>query len=195
VSSEGSFDIVLTSSIAGQTETETVSIDDFSSVSTWSRDGDILTFENGNIISIDTDLELIDPEDAVADTLLVQGNQIQFKINDGLLMCIYDSNANRMRIISPIVEREKLNEDELLNALVANFHSALDVKYALSDEIIWSVYTHPLKELSEAQVIDAIQQVYAAAITFGGSYSSTNMVFPGNTKKKKKTKSKTLNKT
>jgi len=130
-----------------------------------------------------------------ADTLLVQGNQIQFKINDGLLMCIYDSNANRMRIISPIVEREKLNEDELLNALVANFHSALDVKYALSDEIIWSVYTHPLKELSEAQVIDAIQQVYAAAITFGGSYSSTNMVFPGNTKKKKKPKSKTLNKT
>ncbi len=123
-----------------------------------------------------------------ADTLVGQGNQIQFTINEGLLMCIYDENANRMRIISPIVEREKLGEEELLNALVANFHSALDVKYALSDEIIWSVYTHPLKELSEAQVIDAIQQVYAAAITFGGSYSSTNMVFPGNTKKKEKPK-------
>ena len=123
-----------------------------------------------------------------ADTLITQGNQIQFTINEGLLMCIYDENANRMRIISPIVEREKLGEEELLNALVANFHSALDVKYALSDEIIWSVYTHPLKELSEPQVIDAIQQVYAAAITFGGSYSSTNMVFPGNTKKKEKPK-------
>lgn len=118
-----------------------------------------------------------------ADTLVIDNHQIQFKVNNGLLICIYDENANRMRIISPIVEREKLTEDELLNALVANFHSALDVKYALSDEIIWSVYTHPLKELSDAQVVDAIQQVYAAAITFGNTYSSTNLVFPGNSKK------------
>ena len=78
--------------------------------------------------------------------------------------------------------------------MVANFHSVLDVKYALSDEIIWSVYAHPLKELSELQVVDAIQQVYAAAITFGGSYSSTNMVFPGNTKKVEKSKPKVLKK-
>ena len=55
-----------------------------------------------------------------------------------------------------IVEREKLGEEELLNALVANFHSVLDVKYALSDEVIWSVYAHPLKELTDAQVVDAI---------------------------------------
>lgn len=137
-------------------------------------------------------MEIIERE---ADTTVVQGNQIQFSINNGLLMCIYDNSANRMRIISPIVEREKLGEEELLNALVANFHSALDVKYALSDEIIWSVFTHPLKELSEAQVVDAIQQVYAAAITFGSSYSSTNLVFPGNTKKEEKPKPKILNKT
>lgn len=118
-----------------------------------------------------------------SDTLSISGNQIQFKVNNGLLICIFDENANRMRIISPIIERQKLTEDELLNALVANFHSVLDVKYALSDEIIWSVYTHPLQELTEGQVVDAIQQVYAAAITFGDSYSSTNLVFPGNSKK------------
>jgi len=46
--------------------------------------------------------------------------------------------VNRMRIISPIVKREKLKEEELSNALMANFHAVLDVKYALSDEIIWS---------------------------------------------------------
>lgn len=125
-------------------------------------------------------IEIIEQE---ADTLSIGNNQIQFKINNGLLICIYDAKANRMRIISPIVERKKLTEDELLNALVANFHSALDVKYALSDEIIWSVYTHPLKELTEGQVIDAIQQVYAAAITFGDTYTSTNLVFPGNSKR------------
>ncbi|MGD1945231.1 MAG: hypothetical protein ACFB0A_02915 [Croceivirga sp.] len=123
-----------------------------------------------------------------ADTTLAEGNTARFLINQTPLICIYDENANRMRIISPIVEREKLGEEELLNALVANFHSVLDVKYALSDEVIWSVYAHPLRELNDAQIIDAIQQVYAATITFGGSYSSTDLVFPGNSKKKNKPK-------
>ena len=130
-----------------------------------------------------------------SDTLQVNGNSYQFIVDNTMLICVFDENANRMRIISPIVEREKIGEEELLNALVANFHSALDVKYALSDEVIWSVFVHPLKELSEEQVVDAIQQVYTAARTFGGSYSSTNLVFPGNTKKNEKTLPKVLKKT
>ncbi len=130
-----------------------------------------------------------------ADTLRVNGNSIQFLYKESMLICIYDENANRMRIVTPIVKREEIGEEELLNALVANFHSALDVKYALSDEIVWSVYVHPLRELTEYQVVDAIQQVYAAAVTFGTSYSSTNLVFPGNTKKVEKPKPKTLKKT
>lgn len=131
----------------------------------------------------------------VSDTLQESGNTIQFLYKERMLICIYDENANRMRIITPIVEREQLNEDQLLNALVANYHSALDVKYALSDEIIWSVFTHPLKELSEHQVLDAIDQVWAAAKTFGTTYSSTRLVFPGNTKKQKAPPKKILNKT
>ena len=130
-----------------------------------------------------------------SDTLQVNGNSYQFIVDNTMLICVFDENANRMRIISPIVEREKIGEEELLNALVANFHSALDVKYALSDEVIWSVFIHPLRELSEEQVADAIQQVYTAARTFGGSYSSTNLVFPGNTKKNEKTLPKVLKKT
>ncbi len=120
----------------------------------------------------------------VSDTLQNNGNAFQFMYRQKPLVCIYDENANRMRIISPVIKREKLDDEQLLNALVANFHSALDVKYALSDEIIWSVFTHPLRELSAHQVLDAIDQVYTAAVTFGSSYSSTNLVFPGNTKKK-----------
>ncbi len=137
-------------------------------------------------------LEIITQE---ADTVQTTGNSYQFLLNDAMLICVFDENANRMRIITPVVKLEEIGEEELLNALVANFHSALDVKYALSDEIVWSLYTHPLKELSEPQVVDAIQQVYAAALTFGSSYSSTNLVFPGNKKKVEKTKSKPLNKT
>jgi len=119
-----------------------------------------------------------------ADTVVTNGNSIQFLYQETPLFCIYDVNANRMRIISPIVETTEIKEEQLLNMLVANFHSALDVKYALSDEIIWSVFIHPLKELSDRQVEDAISQVYTASLTFGSTYSSTDLIFPGNTKKK-----------
>ena len=122
----------------------------------------------------------------VSDTLQNSGNAFQFMYREKLLICIYDENANRMRIMSPIIERRKVDDEQILNALVANFHSALDVKYALSDEIIWSVYTHPLRELTAYQVTDAIQQVYSAATTFGTTYSSTNLVFPGNSQKEEK---------
>lgn len=131
----------------------------------------------------------------VSDTLQNNGNTIQFLFKERMLVCIYDENANRMRIITPIVEREQLTEDQLLNSLVANYHSALDVKYALSDEIIWSVFTHPLKELYAHQVLDAIDQVWAAANTFGTTYSSTRLIFPGNRKKQAAPPNKILNKT
>jgi len=118
-----------------------------------------------------------------SDTMQHQGSTIRFSYKERLLICIYDENANRMRIISPIIERKDIGEEELLNAMVANFHSALDVKYALSDEVIWAVFIHPLKELSNHQVLDAIDQLYNASETFGNTYSSTDLVFPGNTKK------------
>lgn len=128
----------------------------------------------------------------VSDTLVTSGNSIQFIYKKIPLFCIYDENANRMRIISPIIETKDLEEEQLLNALVANFHTALDVKYALSDEVLWSVFLHPLKELADHQLLDAIDQVYKASVTFGTTYSSTNLVFPGNTKRKESPKTKKL---
>jgi len=82
-----------------------------------------------------------------ADTTFVEGSTFRFLYKNRLLICISDAKANRMRIITPVVKRVEVGEDELLNALVANFHSVLDVKYALSDEKNWSLFTHPLKEL------------------------------------------------
>lgn len=116
----------------------------------------------------------------------------QFFKEDVIMVCITDSIANRMRIISPITKVENLNNELLLNSLTANFHTALDVKYAISDNILWSVFIHPLKELSQHQVEDAISQVYYANLTFGYTYSSTNLVFPGS-EKEKNTKPKSIN--
>ena len=57
---------------------------------------------------------------------------------------------------------------------------------------MWCIFIHPLKALSHPQVLDAIAEVYSVAATFGTSYSSTNMVFPGNTKRKDVPKQKKL---
>jgi len=122
----------------------------------------------------------------VSDTIQGGQGRWQFVINDVLFVCVTDATQNRMRIISPITESNNLTEDEKTLMLLANFHTALDVKYAISDDVLWSVYIHPLKELTIAQVEDAVSQVYYANVTFGTSFTSSNLVFPGTAKKEAK---------
>jgi len=117
----------------------------------------------------------------------------QLFVEDRLLILIADQSHNRMRIISPIADRQSLEDVELENALIANFHSALDVKYAISEGVLWSAFIHPLKELSDHQLRDAVSQVYSAAETFGTSYQSTELFFPGSQPPKKETKTKPKN--
>jgi len=103
----------------------------------------------------------------------------QLKLKELPMMVLTDSINDRMRIIAPIIEVSKLDEELLLDCLTANFHSALDVKYAISDNILWSVYVHPLSPLTEKEVRSAVQQVYLAVATFGTSFSSTPLLFGG----------------
>lgn len=116
----------------------------------------------------------------VSDSIQGSNGRWQFMIDEVPFICLTDETNNRMRIISPIIEFFRLNEEEKDNALVANFHTALDVKYAISDELLWAVFIHPLKELSEKQVVDAVKQVYLARQNFGTTYSSTPLIFGGN---------------
>lgn len=104
----------------------------------------------------------------------------QVSMNELLMVVLTDETNDRMRIIAPIIEASKLDEGLLLDCLTANFHSALDVKYAISDGLVWSVYVHPLSLLTEKELQSALQQVYAAAATFGTSFSSTPLLFGGN---------------
>lgn len=104
------------------------------------------------------------------------------------LLCLTDEKHNRMRIISPIIEEEALGKELLLDVLTANFHAALDVKYALSQGFLWSVYIHPLKELEDSQLESAVNQVVNAADNFGTTFSSTEMIFAGKGPKKESSK-------
>ena len=119
---------------------------------------------------------------SVSDSIHGNNGRWQFQIKEVILLSITDTQNNRMRIISPISEADRLSDELIKNALVANFHTALDVKYAISDGLLWAVFIHPLKELSDDQVKDAVSQVYYANINFGTTYASTSLVFPGREK-------------
>lgn len=102
---------------------------------------------------------------------------------------ITDERANRMRIYAPIIEEAKINEADLKKILEANWHSALDAKYALAGGYVVSIYNHPLEELNAAQLNNAIDQVANLALTYGTSYNSTGLIFPGGESKNAKEKS------
>ena len=101
----------------------------------------------------------------------------QFLINKRDILVITDERHNRMRIMSPVTTQDRLNEAELTRLLEANFSSALDAKYALRDQTLWSVFTHPLGELSDEQFLDCVAQVANLANNFGHSYASGNLFF------------------
>lgn len=117
--------------------------------------------------------------ESISDTIAGDKGQWQFMYKEMLMLCLTDETHNRMRIITPVTELAKVGEGEVEACLEANFHTALDVKYAISEGMIWVVFIHPLAELTERQLKDAISQVFFATITFGSSYSSTDLVFPG----------------
>ena len=127
---------------------------------------------------------------SVSDSIQGKLGAWQFQVENVQMISISDTTHNRMRIMSPIIDVNSVSDELLKASMVANFHSALDVKYAITDGILWSVFTHPLKELSEDQVRDALSQVYYANINFGSTFASSSLTFPAATKGDKKPEKK-----
>jgi hypothetical protein len=100
-------------------------------------------------------------------------------LKDRVLLILTDEENNRMRIFTPIVEERVIGADDMHKMLEANFESALDAKYCIYEGFVISSFTHPFKELSEAQLIDAMHQVIRLAETYGSTYSSTELHFGG----------------
>jgi len=115
----------------------------------------------------------------------IQGpiNNIQFVFNEVPMALLSDPNNNRMRIIAPIVEVDKLTDTHLQAALVSNFHLALDARYAIAKGVLYAAYIHPLKELTEQQLESAVSQVSTLRSTFGTKYTSGALTFGGDNPK------------
>lgn len=103
----------------------------------------------------------------------------RFEFKERIVLVLTDESHNRMRIITPVVEATEIGEEIWLMALSANFDRALDARYAINGDYLWSAFIHPLKELSEAQFEDGLDQVVTLASNFGTSFASTDLQFGG----------------
>lgn len=102
---------------------------------------------------------------------------VEFNYNNVTMYLISDVAHNRMRIITPVVEYEKLTQQQLNAILESNFHKSLDARYAVSEGILYSAYIHSLSELSESQITSAVQQVANLSLSFGKEYTSGKLIY------------------
>ena len=103
----------------------------------------------------------------------------QMKVSGRDVLVVTDETHNRMRIMTPVSDEKTLDAEELHRLLSANFDRALDAKYAISQNTLWSVFTHPLAGLTDEQFIGCVGQVVTLADNFGTSYSSSGLFFGG----------------
>ncbi len=95
------------------------------------------------------------------------------------MACISDTLFDRMRLIAPIIEEDQVTEKQKRAMLAANFHTALDARYATSNGVLYAAFIHPLSPLTEEELASAIRQVAALAKNFGTTYSSDELIYGG----------------
>ncbi|MFT7559163.1 MAG: hypothetical protein ACI93R_001068 [Flavobacteriales bacterium] len=97
---------------------------------------------------------------------------VEFRYNGVDMMLISDVTHNRMRIITPVIAYEDLNEAQIYQIMDSNFHRALDARYAVSDGVLYAAYIHPLSSLDKGSIKSAMLQVANLALSFDGEYTS-----------------------
>lgn len=98
--------------------------------------------------------------------------QWQAVVGDRTLIILADANNNRMRIFTPVIPASELTAPQIQAMLLANFHTALDARYALTEDAVVASFVHPLTSLDETYLRSALSQVAKLADNFGTSYSS-----------------------
>ena len=109
-----------------------------------------------------------------------ENGQWQLTMEEQSLVVLADATNNRMRIVTPIAPANALSAQQVEAMLVANFHSALDARYAVTNGTVVSIFVHPLASLQEADLRSGLRQVTSLAITFGTRYSSGELGFGPN---------------
>ncbi len=106
-----------------------------------------------------------------------EGAVWQFRYEGVAVVCIADTKSDRMRLVSPIIALEKMSGLQLQRTMQANFHSALDARYAVRGGILYAAYIHPLSPLQDDQVRSGLFQVTNLVKSFGTTYQSRGLYF------------------
>jgi len=108
-----------------------------------------------------------------------RGHMMVYEFDSVMIYLVTDVESDRMRLVAGVIEEEKLKKEDYKVILEANYDRALDAKYALSDGILWSVFVHPLSDLTPFMIKNGLYQVRNLVYTYGSSYSSTGLLFGG----------------
>ena len=95
----------------------------------------------------------------------------KFEYGETLVLVITDEGHNRMRVMAPVTEIESFSNEQWQVLMSANFDRALDARYCVKDDMLWSAFIHPLQQLGSAQFRDAVEQVVTLAKNYGTSFS------------------------
>lgn len=95
------------------------------------------------------------------------------------VLVITDEKADRMRIMSAVARSAELDRQSLHRLLQSNFDTALDARYAVAKDTLWSAFIRPLGSLRDAEFIAGVGQVVNLAATYGTAYSSGLLMFQG----------------
>jgi len=122
---------------------------------------------------LDAIIRALDPE--------AQGNGAvwQFNVGEVQVLVVTDARADRMRALTPVARSADVTPEQMTRMMQANFDSALDARYAIANEVLWSAYIHPLSPLQKDQLISGIGQVVNLAQSFGTLYSSGGLLYGG----------------
>src|SRR6056297_1663675 len=122
---------------------------------------------------LDTILRPLDPD------LKSNGTMWQMTINEVHVLIVTDETADRMRAITPVTKSDEVSTEDMQRILQANFDTALDARYALAKDILWSAFIHPLKPLEKDQLISGLGQVVNLAQSYGTLYSAGALQYGG----------------
>ncbi len=114
-----------------------------------------------------------------SDAVEGENGQWEATLGERSMLIVTHTEADRMRLVMPIKPASELSVEEVQSMMLANFHSALDARYAVSNGIVVAVFIHPLSTLQERDARSAILQVNNLVENFGGSYASSAVGFGG----------------
>jgi hypothetical protein len=115
-----------------------------------------------------------------ATDIQTQEGMWQFTLENRTMVVLVNEENDRMRIVTPIISVDRLTSQQVQNILIANYHTTLDARYAITNDILVSVFTHPLSSLQENDFRSALYQVVRLAANFGTTYSSDDLILAPN---------------